>query len=94
MLVAAAARSAVAANDADAVLAIQSCGQLRLRLVRGRDDSAVTRIEEAMEPVGEPGCDPARRHALVDLGRGEQLARRLAAGKCAAQFSRNFGPRL
>jgi hypothetical protein len=43
MLVAAAARSAVAANDADAVLAIQACGQLRLRLVRGRDDSAVAR---------------------------------------------------
>jgi hypothetical protein len=46
MLVAAVTRSAVStqdANDGDAVLAIQSCGQLRLRLVRGRDDSAVAR---------------------------------------------------
>ena len=46
MLVAAAARSAESAqdaNDADAVLAIQSCGQLRLRFVRGRDDSAMAR---------------------------------------------------
>ena len=51
-------------------------------------------VEQPMQPVGEPGCDPARRHALVDLGRGEQPACGLARGQRPAHFMRNFGPRL
>ena len=45
MLVGAAALEALDANDADAVLAIQLCAQLRLRLVRAVHDSWVPRTK-------------------------------------------------
>ena len=45
MLVGAAALAALDANDADAVLAIQLCAQLRLRLVRALDDSWAPRTK-------------------------------------------------